>query len=278
MVPRSFEKEAGMAFEELKERQGVVWGSAPFENVAGSLADVHEAIVQAMQPAEGKRWLEVACGTGELATVAARRGASVVGIDLAPALIETARRQAADDGVEIDYRVGDAENLELEDASFDAVTSTFGVMFAPDQPRAAAELARVTRRGGRLGLATWTPTGGVGAMFRVMASYQPPLPDGAGAPLDWGRPEHVEQLLGDAFELAFDERVTTVEFESADEYWQEFSANFGPMKTLLGTLDDARREELRRDWTELFESSPFGSPGGPVSHTRDYLLITGTRV
>ena len=100
----------------------------------------------------------------------------------------------------------------------------------------------------------------------------------AAAPLDWGRPEHVEQLLGDAFELAFDERVTTVEFESADEYWQEFSANFGPMKTLLGTLDDARREELRRDWTELFESSPFGSPGGPVSHTREYLLITGTRV
>src|SRR4029079_14001816 len=148
MVPRSFEKEAGMAFEELKERQGVVWGSAPFENVAGSLADVHGAMVRAMQPAEGKRWLEVACGTGELATVAARRGASVVGIDLAPALIKTARRQAADDGVEIDYRVCDAENLELEDASFDAVTSTFGVMFAPDQPRAAAELARVTRGGG----------------------------------------------------------------------------------------------------------------------------------
>jgi len=148
-----------MAFEELKERQGVVWGSAPFENVAGSLADVHEAIVQAMQPAEGKRWLEVACGTGELATVAARRGASVVGIDLAPALIETARRQAADDGVEIDYRVGDAENLELEDASFDAVTSTFGVMFAPDQPRAAAELARVTRRGRRRPRGQPEPTG-----------------------------------------------------------------------------------------------------------------------
>jgi 2-polyprenyl-3-methyl-5-hydroxy-6-metoxy-1,4-benzoquinol methylase len=175
-----------MAFEELKVRQGAVWGSAPFENVAGSLADVHEGIVEAMQPAEGKRWLEVACGTGELATVGARRGASVVGVDLAPALIETAKAQAAADGLEIDYRVGDAENLELEDASFDVVTSTFGVMFAPDQPRAAAELARVTKPGGRLGLATWTPTGGVGVMFRMMAPFQPPLPDGAGMPLDWG--------------------------------------------------------------------------------------------
>jgi ubiquinone/menaquinone biosynthesis C-methylase UbiE len=144
-----------MAFEELKQRQGVVWGSAPFENVADSLVDVHEGIVEAMQPAEGKRWLEVACGTGELASVAARRGASVVGVDLAPALIETAKRQAAADGLEIDYRVGDAENLDLEDTSFDVVTSTFGVMFAPDQPRAAAELTRVTKPGGRLGLATW---------------------------------------------------------------------------------------------------------------------------
>jgi SAM-dependent methyltransferase len=266
-----------MAFEELKERQGVVWGAAPFENVADSLADVHEAIVEAMQPAEGKRWLEVACGTGELATVAARRGASVVGIDLAPALIETAKRRAAADGLELDYRVGDAENLDLEDASFDVVTSTFGVMFAPDQPRAAGELARVTGPGGRLGLATWTPAGGVGVMFRMMAPFQPPLPDGAGMPLDWGRPEVVEQLLGDAFELTFEERVTTVNFASSEEYWQDFSANFGPMKTLVGILDDQRREELHSAWTELFESPPYGSPGGPVSHTRDYLLITGTR-
>jgi SAM-dependent methyltransferase len=266
-----------VGFEELKERQGVVWGSAPFENVADSLADVHEAIVDAMQPAEGKRWLEVACGTGELATVAARRGASVVGIDLAPALIETAERQAAEEGLSIDYRVGDAENLDVEDASFDVVTSTFGVMFAPDQPRAASELARVTKPGGRLGLATWSPTGGVGAMFKMMAPFQPPLPEGAGMPLDWGRTEIVEQLLGDAFELAFEEHVTTVEFDSSEEYWQEFSANFGPMKTLVGMLDDGRREELHSAWTELFESPPFGSPGGPVTHTRDYLLITGTR-
>jgi SAM-dependent methyltransferase len=255
-----------------------VWGSAPFENVADSLVDVHEGIVEAMQPAEGKRWLEVACGTGELASVAARRGASVVGVDLAPALIETAKRQAAADGLEIDYRVGDAENLDLEDTSFDVVTSTFGVMFAPDQPRAAAELTRVTKPGGRLGLATWRPAGGVGAMFEMIAPFQPPPPDGAGAPLDWGRPEHVGELLGDAFELGFEERVTTVEWASAEEYWQEFSANFGPMKTLVGSLDDDRRDQLHRAWTDLFESPPYGSPGGPVSHTRDYLLITGTRL
>ena len=266
-----------MAFEELKQLQGVVWGSAPFEKVAESLADVHDAIVDAVGPAEDRRWLEVACGTGELGRRAARRGAEVIGVDIAPSLIETARRHASEAGLAIDFRVGDAEALDFDDASFDVVTSTFGVMFAPDQRRAAGELARVTRPGGRLGLATWTPDGGVGTMFKMMAPFQPPMPEGAGAPLDWGRPEYVEELLGDAFELAFDERVTTVEFASAEEYWQEFSANFGPMKTLLAMLHHDRRDELHQAWTELFESAPFGSRGGPVSHTRDYLLITGTR-
>src|SRR3954453_12455980 len=135
-----------MAFQELKERQAFVWGNAPFETVADSLADVHEAIIAAVGPAEGKRWLDVACGTGELADRAARAGADVVGVDFAPVLIETAKRQFPG----IDFRVGDAEALELPDASFDVVTSTFGAMFAPDQAAAAGELARVTKPGGRL--------------------------------------------------------------------------------------------------------------------------------
>ena len=154
-----------MAFEQLKERHSFVWGSAPFEHVAETIADVHDAVVEAAGPAEGKQWLDVACGTGDLAVRAARNGADVVGVDFAPPLVETAKKRASEAGLSIDFRVGDAEALPFDDASFDVVISTFGVMFAPDQSRTAGELARVTRPGGRLALATWMPDGGIGKMF-----------------------------------------------------------------------------------------------------------------
>jgi ubiquinone/menaquinone biosynthesis C-methylase UbiE len=264
-----------LAFQELKDRQAFVWGNAPFEELAPSIADVHDAIVAAAGPAGGKRWLDVACGTGELAQRAAREGAEVVGVDFAPVLVETGKRQAAEAGLDIDFRVGDAEALEFEDGAFDVVTSTFGVMFAPDQPAAAGELARVTKPGGRLALSTWTPEGGVGAMFRLFARFQPPPPEGAGMPLDWGRPEHVRELLGDAFDLEIEERVTTHEEESAEEYWDNFSPSFGPLKTMLETADDARRAEIRDAFMEF--ASRYTSADGQIRHTREYLLITGTR-
>src|SRR3954447_9863966 len=227
-----------MAFQELKERQAFVWGNAPFEEVAGSLADVHDAVVAAVGPAEGARWLEVACGTGELAERAARAGADVVGVDFAPVLVETAKRQFPN----IDFRVGDAESLEFEDASFDVVTSTFGAMFAPDQAAAAGELGRVTKPGGTLAMANWTPEGGIGSTFRHFAQFQPPLPEGAGAPLDWGRPERVHELLDGAFDVRVEERSSPMEADSPEEYWDRFAPSFGPVKTLLENSDDERKE------------------------------------
>jgi SAM-dependent methyltransferase len=264
-----------MAFEELKERHSFVWGNAPFKLLADTIADVHEAIVDAVGPAEGTRWLEVACGTGDLALRAARDGAHVVGIDIAPRLIETAKQQSSDAGLSIDFRVGDAEELPFEDASFDVVTSTFGVMFAPDQRRAAGELARVTRPGGRLGLATWLPDGGIGKMFAMMVPFQPPLPEGAGAPLDWGRPGHVEQLLGDAFDLSFETRTSTDSSESGEAFWQLYVENFGPVKTLAESLDDERREEFHRTWVDFFETN-YRSDGAIV-YPREWLQVLGTR-
>jgi SAM-dependent methyltransferase len=266
-----------MAFEQLKERQSFVWGNAPFEEVAEAIADVHRAVVDALAPAEGKRWLDVACGTGDLAELAAAEGADVTGIDFAAPLIETARRRAAERGFEIEYHVGDAENLEgMEDASFDVVSSTFGVMFAPDQERSAGELARVTRPGGRIGLATWTPDGGIGSMFRMMAQFQPPPPEGAGAPLDWGRPDHVRDLLGDAFDLEIEERVSVYEMPSAEDYWTKFSPAFGPCKTLLETLDDEGRQKVHDTFVGWLDDT-FRSSDGTIAHNREYLLITGTR-
>jgi SAM-dependent methyltransferase len=264
-----------MAFEELKQRQGVVWGSGPFEVCAETIADVHQAVVETVGAAGGKRWLDVACGTGGVTELAARGGAGVTGIDLAPALIETAKRRAAEKGLDIDYRVGDAENLDVEDSGFDVVTSTFGVMFAPDQPRAATELARVTRPGGMLALSTWIPAGGIGSMFEMMAAFQPPLPDGAGAPLDWGRPEHVEDLLGDAFELAFETRTSTDSSESGESMWQFYVDNFGPVKTLAGMLEDDRREELHQAWVSFFEDN-YRS-GDSIQYPREWLLVIGKR-
>lgn len=265
-----------MAFDQLKQQQSVVWGNGPFEPVAETIADVHDALVEALAPAAGERWLDLACGTGAVAERAARSGARVVGVDLAPALIEIATRRAEERRLEIEYRVGDCERLsEIADASFDVVSSSFGVMFAPDQPASAAELARVTRPGGRIGLANWTPAGGVGRMFRMLAPFQPPPPPEAGAPLDWGEPDHVRSLLGDAFELRFEVRTSSYETESAEAYWRLMVENFGPMKTLAETLDDDRRRELHRAWVDFFEGSYRAN--GTIVHPREYLLVLGVR-
>jgi ubiquinone/menaquinone biosynthesis C-methylase UbiE len=263
-----------MAFEQLKERQSFVWGDAPFENVADTIGDVHEAVVAAVGPPEGKRWLDVACGTGELTALAGRTGAQVTGVDFAPALIETAKRLATGRGIDVDYHVGDAENLPFEDASFDVVTSSFGAMFAPDQERTAGELARVTTPGGRLVMANWTPEGTIGAMFRLTAQFAPPPPEGAGVPVGWGRRERVDELLGDAFELSVEPRVSDYVVSSGEEAWQVFLGNFGPVKALADSLEDDRREEFHQAWVDYFENF---RDGDRVVQSREYLLVSGTR-
>ena len=265
-----------MGFEELKQRQSVIWGNGRFELVSDTIADVHEGIVSALEPEEGESWLDVACGTGGVAERAARAGARVTGIDLAPALIETAKQRAAELGLAIDYRVGDCENLAgIDDASFDVVSSTFGVMFAPDHAAAARELARVVRAGGRLGLASWMPESEIAAQFKMTAPFQPPPPPGVGSPFDWGSREVVEALLGDAFELRFEERTTVFSSGSGEEAWELFVTNFGPTKSLAESLDDARREEFHRAWVEFFETR-YRSDGA-FRQPREYLHVLGTR-
>jgi len=265
-----------MAFQELKQKQGVMWGSGPYQNVTDTIQDLHEVVLERLAPSGGERWLDLACGTGAVAERAARAGVHVTGVDLAPALIETARERAAEQGLEIDYRVGDCERLDgIEDGSFDIVSSVCGVMFAPDHEATARELGRVTKSGGRLVLVNWEPEGGVGKMFAMMKPFQPPAPEGAGVPFDWGRPEHVEKLLGDDFELEFDEGISTYSPSSGEEYWEVFSTSYGPTKALADTLGD-RREEFHRTWADFFEESYPGADGG-IEHTREYLLVLGTR-
>ncbi|MDQ2969409.1 MAG: class I SAM-dependent methyltransferase [Actinomycetota bacterium] len=263
-----------MAFEELKQRQSVVWGSAPFEKVAGQIANVHDHLVSELAPQAGESWLDVGTGTGGVAVRAARAGAVVTGSDLAPVLIETARRLAADEGLEIRYEVGDAEQLPYEDASFDIVSSSFGAMFAPDHSAVAGELARVTRPGGRLGMAVWDPDGGIGDFFRLMGGFQPPPPEGAGNPLEWGREQHARELLEDAFDLRFVRGMDPQLGESGEELWQVFVASFGPLKTLYDSLEQPRREELHNAYVEYMEQH---RTNGRIEAPREYVIILGTR-
>jgi ubiquinone/menaquinone biosynthesis C-methylase UbiE len=263
-----------VAFAELKQRQSVMWGNGPYERITDTIRDIHRLVVDRLDPAPGTRWLDAACGTGAVALLAADRGADVVGLDFAPVLVETARALAAERGAGVAFEVGDCEDMPLPDESFDAVSSTCGVMFAPDHGAVARELARVTRPGGRIGLASWTPEGGLGQMFRMMAPFAPPPPEGAGSPFDWGREEHVEELLGDAFELSFERQVSTLRVPSGEHYWELFSSSYGPTKTLAESLDDDRREEFRQTWVAFFEDL---REGDEVVHEREYLLTVGTR-
>jgi SAM-dependent methyltransferase len=262
-----------MAFEELKQRQSVMWGTGPYQRVTETIADIHEIVVDRLAPQVGDRWLDLACGTGAVAEKAAAvSGCSVTGIDLAPVLIDTAKERAEGLGLEIDYAVGDAENLDVSDASFDKVSSTCGIMFAPDHEAVAGELARITKPGGRIALANWTPTGGLAKMFGVMAPYLPAPPPSS--PFDWGDEARVTELLGDAFDLDLEEHVSTLRVPSGEAYWELFSTSYGPTKTLADGLGD-RREDLHRDWVEFFETNYRDN--GEIAHTREYLLVLGTR-
>jgi ubiquinone/menaquinone biosynthesis C-methylase UbiE len=261
-----------MAYEELKERHSVMWGSGPYQRVTDTIADIHERVVERLDPQPGTRWLDVACGTGAVAERAAARGADVTGVDLAPALIETAKERAAELGLQIDYQVGDCERLGLPDASFDIVSSTCGVMFAPDHEATARELARVTRPRGRLALVNWTPEGGVGRMFSMMAPFQPAPPPSS--PFDWGDEARVRQLLGDWFDVEIDRGISTFRVPSGEDYWELFSTSYGPTKTLADSLGE-RRAEFRAAWVDFFESNYRECD--EVAHTREYLLVLGER-
>ena len=264
-----------MAFEELKSKQSVMWGTGPYQNITETITDIQEQVVDRLDPQPGETWLDLACGTGAVSERAAQRHAAVTGVDLAPALIETAQERAQEQGLDIDYRVGDCERLELESASFDILSSTCGVMFAPDHAATARELARVVKPGGRIGLANWTPEGGLAKMFAIMKPFAPPPSEGAASPFAWGDEQHVQELLGEAFDLELERHVSHLRIPSGEEYWQLFSASYGPTRTLAESLEDDRRAEFHRAWVDFFESNY--RKNGEIEHDREWLLVYGTR-
>ena len=211
----------------------------------------------------------MATGTGWAARRLKARGASVTGVDIGSGVIEAAKKLAPD----IDFRVGDAEELAFPVGSFDVVTSTFGVMFVARPEDAARELARVCRKGGRLGIATWPPGDTVEGLFRVMRPYMPP-PSATPSPFEWGKPERVRELLGGAFDLKFETGVTTLRMPSGKAVWDLFVGGYGPTKTVAAACDPKRRQELERDFIAYHEK--FSNDLG-IAMPREYLVTIGIR-
>lgn len=262
-------------FTELKQRQAVVWSAGAFEDVADSIHDMHVALVERLDPQPGEGVLDIGCGAGNVAELAAGRGARVTGIDLSPRLIDVARARAEAGGYDIEYRVGDAERLDVEDASFGKVVSSVAMIFAPDHDAVAHEVARVTRPGGRLVFSSWPPEGTIGQMLKKFGAFQPPPPPGAGTPLAWGEEEYIESKLGDAFELAIERRISRFRDESPEHAWEYFAPRFGPVKTILDNLDDERRAEFEQVARAHYEQGR--QPDGSYLEEREYLLVTAVR-
>jgi SAM-dependent methyltransferase len=260
------------ALDVWKAEQGRVWGSAPWQNIAErELFPVHDELVARLAPQPGERWLDLATGTGAVALRAARAGAEVTAQDLAPALIETARRLAGEQGLQIRFDVGDAERLPYPDASFEVVCSAHGVVFAPDHAAIARELARVCRPGGRLGLTQWLPNPALERLWERLGYTRPAA---AGRPRDWSRPEYVRELLGGEFELDFVEGICAWTGESGEAIWQLSIGSDGPARMAFAALSPARRESLHRDWVAYFER--HRSADG-IDASRPYQLTIGRR-
>lgn len=237
-------------FGAIKEGQRNMWSAGDYPDIARTIAGVAELVVERAQAGAGVSLLDVATGSGNVAIPAAAAGASVTGLDLTPRLLEVARARAADAGLDVRFVEGDAEALPFEDASFDRVTSCFGVMFAPRQQLAAGELLRVARPGARIVFTAWTPEGLNGRMFKTVGSYMPPPPPELTPPAMWGSEDHVRRLFADSgAQLAFERHMVTFEYDSADAWLQYNERVLGPTILAKAALEpqgrwDALRGEL----------------------------------
>jgi SAM-dependent methyltransferase len=267
------------AQEEFRQRTRAAWAAGDPATFARLIEPVGPVVLDRIGVGPGVDLLDVGTGTGgSVAIPAARRGAKVVGLDLAPALFEHARRRAAEAGVEIEWVEGDAQDLPFADESFDRVVSTFGAMFAPDHERAVRELVRVCRAGGRVAMTTWVNAGFGGGLFKLMGSFLPPPPAGVQPPPLWGVESHVDEVFaaaGATPEVAVE--TIELEFPSVAEAVDDYATNFGPFVIARGALEPQGR------WTEFLDAFAdlirrFNlAADGTARVPADYLLITVER-
>src|SRR3954469_17889728 len=231
----------------VKHRQQQTWASGDFSMVGARIVLVAEQLVDTADLRAGWRVLDVATGSGNAAIAAARLGCIAVGLDYVPSLLDRGRRRASAECLHVEFVEGDAEALPFPDSSFDAVTSVFGTMFAPDHAQAASELLRVSKSGATIALASWTPAGFIGELFRMVARHVPP-PAGVRSPMLWGTEGHLRELMGYGISsLEVTERTFTFRFRSAEEFVDFFRTWYGPTLKAFAALASADKQQALED-------------------------------
>jgi SAM-dependent methyltransferase len=259
----------------IKTRQQATWASGDYARIGTTLQIVGENLCEAVDIAAGSRVLDVAAGNGNASLAAARRGAEVTATDYVPELLERAAMRAAAEGLPVKTQVADAEDLPCETGQWDAVLSTFGVMFTPNPDRAAAELLRVCRPGGRIGLANWTPEGFIGQLFKIVGAHVPP-PAGVPSPLQWGTDARLEELLGSEARIEITRRHFVFRYRSAQEFYDTFVTYYGPTLKASAALDEAGRESFESQIVALANQHDRGASGS-LAVPSEYVEVVAHR-
>lgn len=263
-------------YDTITERQRATWAEGDFNAIARKMMPMSETLCEAAELHGGERVLDVACGTGNAALVAARRDCEVVGVDYVAALIDRAKMRAHAEGSVVDFRVADAQSLPFPDASFDAVVSAIGVMFAPDQKRAASELARVCRPGGRIALASWTPEKFGGDFFGAHARFAPPPAD-LDPPTRWGTEGGIDELLGGASRtISHERRAVYAYYPSIEEAVEFHRRYFGPTIRAFEATQPEQHEDVRQAIGDVFRMYNRTDDGTLVLEG-EYLLTVAVR-
>jgi ubiquinone/menaquinone biosynthesis C-methylase UbiE len=259
----------------IKGRQQVAWGSGDYAVVGTTLQIVGESLCEAVDLRSNQRVLDVAAGNGNATLAAARRFADVVSTDYVGALLERGRERAAAERLPITFQEADAEALPFADASFDVVLSTFGVMFTPNQQQAANELRRVCRRGGKIGMANWTPEGFIGQLFKTIGKYVPPAP-GVKSPALWGNRVHLDALFASQATVTAERRNFVFRYKSPQHWVEIFRSYYGPLVKTFAAIDPQAREALEADLHALLDKFNVAEDGTLVIPS-EYLEVVVTK-
>jgi ubiquinone/menaquinone biosynthesis C-methylase UbiE len=265
-----------LVHDALKVRQRAAWSSGDYAVVGTTLQIVGETLCEAVNLRAGQKVLDVAAGNGNASLAAARRWCDVTSTDYVPALLEGGRVRAEAERLEIDFQEADAEALPFANASFDVVLSTFGVMFTPDQERAAEEMVRVCRRGGKIGLANWTPDGFVGQLFKAIGKHVPPAP-GARSPALWGTRARMTELFGPyASSINCAQRDFVFRYRSPEHFLDVFKSYYGPLLKAFAALDGAKQSALAEDVMQIIRKLNRSGDGGMIVPS-EYLEVVAIR-
>jgi len=256
----------------IKAKQNVAWGSGDYSKVGVTLQITGEELAEAMNLPADSTVLDVAAGNGNATLAFARRFGNVTSTDYVAELLEASGKRAKAEGLFVNYKVADAENLPFKDQSFDAVVSTFGVMFTPNQQQSAAELQRVVKPGGKIGMANWTPESFIGQLFKTIGQHVPP-PPGVSSPALWGCREWIDETFGTLGDVAsFQRKNFMFRYRSAEHFLDYFRTFYGPMQKAFDALDEVRQAALRSDILSLVEKFDT-STNGSLSISSEYVEV-----